>query len=105
MNVPFSNDFTGFRIGLVPISIAGRPTGAKRWKPGTNPGLGAQPSNLVLNQYESPKFLNQNVGWKPVLGNYFDSSFFPTIFRAFVLPRNPFRIAGRRRVSNPSKTS
>ncbi len=42
LDVPFSNDFQGFRIGLVPISIAGRPTGAKRWNSGTNPRLGAQ---------------------------------------------------------------
>ncbi len=41
-DVPFSNVFQGFRIGLVPISIAGRPTGAKRWNSGTNPALGAQ---------------------------------------------------------------
>ena len=66
--VPFFQDFGAFKMFLIDLVR-----------------LGAEPSNLELMQYESPLCLNQNVGWKPKWGTIFDSSFFPTFLRAFVL--------------------
>ncbi len=94
----FPTIFRAFVLGQNPFLIVRRPTTDFRWKRGTNCCLGAEPSNSVSTQYESPIFFSQNLGWKPFLGNYFDSSRFPTILRAFVFKQNPFRIAGRRRV-------
>ena len=56
-DVPFSNDFQGFRIDLVPIFIAGRPRRQFSWNAGTNPALGAQVNYFYQNQYESGPFL------------------------------------------------